>query len=199
MSSMRSASSMTRISMPVSNSLPRSKWSSRRPGVAMRTSTPRVILASWSPKETPPMRRATLRRCWTPYLLKLSSTCAASSRVGSRMSVRGIRARARPCSSSVSIGSVNAAVLPVRSGRCRERRGAPAHGNGLSLNRRRRRVSGGRNRLEDLLAQSEIAEVHLLRPPSAAAIDALSREGKGSRMRRVDDNRRPDLRSLAAT
>jgi hypothetical protein len=41
MSSMRSASSMTRISTPVSSSLPRSKWSSRRPGVAISTSAPR--------------------------------------------------------------------------------------------------------------------------------------------------------------
>ena len=41
MSSMRSASSMTRISTPVSRILPRPKWSSRRPGVAISTSTPR--------------------------------------------------------------------------------------------------------------------------------------------------------------
>ena len=46
MSSMRSASSMTSISTPVSNSLPRSKWSSNRPGVAMTTSAPRSILAA---------------------------------------------------------------------------------------------------------------------------------------------------------
>ena len=38
---------------------------------------------------------------------------AASSRVGSRIRVRGMRARARPCSSSVSIGSTKDAVLPV--------------------------------------------------------------------------------------
>ena len=59
MSSMRSASSITRSSTPVSRSLPRSKWSSRRPGVAISTSTPRVILASWSPKDTPPISSAT--------------------------------------------------------------------------------------------------------------------------------------------
>ena len=48
MSSMRSASSITSSSTPVSSSRPRSKWSSKRPGVAMRTSTPRVSLASCS-------------------------------------------------------------------------------------------------------------------------------------------------------
>ncbi len=40
---------------------PRSKWSSRRPGVAISTSTPRVNLVSWSPNETPPISSATLR------------------------------------------------------------------------------------------------------------------------------------------
>ena len=113
MSSMRSASSMTSSSTPDISSRPRSKWSSRRPGVAISTSTPRISLASWSSNETPPMMSATLSLWFLPYLSKLSSTCAASSRVGSRISVRGMRARARPCSSMVSIGSTNAAVLPV--------------------------------------------------------------------------------------
>ena len=45
MSSMRSASSMTSSSTPVSSRPPRSVWSSRRPGVAISTSTPRVSLA----------------------------------------------------------------------------------------------------------------------------------------------------------
>ena len=58
MSSMRSASSTTRICTPVRSSLPRSKWSSSRPGVAIRTSTPRSSLSSWSLKETPPISRA---------------------------------------------------------------------------------------------------------------------------------------------
>ena len=58
MSSMRSASSITRISMPVRSSLPRSAKSSRRPGVAISTSAPRVIFASWSPNDTPPISSA---------------------------------------------------------------------------------------------------------------------------------------------
>ena len=44
---------------------------------------------------------------------KCSATCAANSRVGSRISERGMRARARPRSSRVSIGSTKDAVLPV--------------------------------------------------------------------------------------
>ena len=113
MSNMRSASSMISSSQPDSSSLPRSEWSSRRPGVAISTSTPRRSLAFWSSNETPPMIRATLSLWFLPYFSKLSATCAASSRVGSRMSVRGMRARARPFSSIVSIGSTKAAVLPV--------------------------------------------------------------------------------------
>ena len=45
--------------------------------------------------------------------VELSFTWAASSRVGSRIRVRGIRARARPFSSMVSMGRTKAAVLPV--------------------------------------------------------------------------------------
>ena len=62
MSSIRSASSTTMIWTPVSNSLPRSKWSSRRPGVAISTSTPRSISLSCSPKLTPPISSALVSR-----------------------------------------------------------------------------------------------------------------------------------------
>ena len=48
MSSMRSASSMTRISTPLIRMRPRSNWSSRRPGVAISTSTPRSSFLFWS-------------------------------------------------------------------------------------------------------------------------------------------------------
>ena len=43
---MRSASSITSSSTPVSSNPPRSVWSSNRPGVAISTSTPRVSLVS---------------------------------------------------------------------------------------------------------------------------------------------------------
>ena len=59
------------------------------------------------------MYSATLSFWPAPYLSKFSLTWAASSRVGSRISVRGIRARARPFSRSVSMGRTKAAVLPV--------------------------------------------------------------------------------------
>ena len=58
MSSMRSASSTTMICTPVISSLPRSKWSSRRPGVAISTSTPRSSFCSWSLNDTPPISSA---------------------------------------------------------------------------------------------------------------------------------------------
>jgi hypothetical protein len=60
MSSIRSASSITRSSTPVISSLPRSVWSSRRPGVAISTSAPRSSLRSCSSKETPPISRTML-------------------------------------------------------------------------------------------------------------------------------------------
>ena len=51
-------------------------------------------------------------RC-LPYFSKLSDVCVASSRVGERISERGIRARARPFARMCSIGSTKPAVLPV--------------------------------------------------------------------------------------
>ena len=64
-SSMRSASSTTMICTPVNSSLPRSKWSSRRPGVAISTSTPRSISWSCSLKLTPPINSALVSfRCF---------------------------------------------------------------------------------------------------------------------------------------
>ena len=58
MSSMRSASSTTITLTSDRISLPRSKWSSSRPGVAMRTSTPLSMIFSCSLKLTPPISRA---------------------------------------------------------------------------------------------------------------------------------------------
>ena len=72
-----------------------------------------LFFTATMPNETPPISSATLSFWPAPYLSKLSLTWAASSRVGSRMRVRGIRARARPFSSMVSIGRTKAAVLPV--------------------------------------------------------------------------------------
>ncbi|MNR14235.1 hypothetical protein D3C85_1306990 [compost metagenome] len=113
MSSMRSASSMTIISTPVSRILPRSNRSSRRPGVAIRTSTPLFSRATWSPIDTPPISRAQLSLVPLAYLAKFSATWSASSRVGARTRARGMRARARPEPRRSIIGRVKAAVLPV--------------------------------------------------------------------------------------
>ena len=89
MSSMRSASSSTSTSRSSKTTLPRSRWSIRRPGVATTTSTPRAQRAS-------PAARAARRRRPTSrpsgvccaYFWKLSSTCRQSSRVGVSTSAR---------------------------------------------------------------------------------------------------------------
>ena len=98
-----------------------------------------------------------------PYLPNASSTWAASSRVGSRISVRGMRARARPFSSIDSIGSVKAAVLPVpvwaMPSTSRPLQGV---GNGLFLDRRRRVVAGRFDGVEHFLAQAEFIKFHSL-------------------------------------
>ena len=113
MSSIRSASSMTRILVSVSNSPPRSNRSIRRPGVAIRTSTPFIRASFWSDRLSPPISRAWFSLRYLPYRTKFSATCSASSRVGSRIRLRGMRARARLPERMSSIGSTKEAVLPV--------------------------------------------------------------------------------------
>ncbi len=79
----------------------------------MSTSTPRSSFFSWSSKETPPISSAIESLLNLPYFSKLSATWAASSRVGSRISERGMRALARPRARSSIMGRVKLAVLPV--------------------------------------------------------------------------------------
>ena len=81
-----------------------------------------------------------------PYFSKLCATCAASSRVGARISERGMRARALPASSRASIGSTIAGGL-AGAGLGDAEHVAPAHCNrdGLDLNGGRLGIAGGLN------------------------------------------------------
>jgi len=74
MSSIRSDSSMTRILTSFIRILPRSYRSIRRPGVAIKTSTPRSSFFSWSTKLSPPISSAKSRLQYLPYFSKLSAT-----------------------------------------------------------------------------------------------------------------------------
>ena len=126
MSSIRSASSRIRISTPSRRTRPRSARSSRRPGVATRTSalvTPRDC----SRMVMPPYAAAT----WRPLAAAMSwnsrTTCAASSRVGTRTRARG-RRRA-PGTSRSTMGMAKARVLPEPV-RLRARTSRPAMASG---------------------------------------------------------------------
>ena len=115
MSSMRSASSSTKNSKAFSETAFWPIKSSRRPGVATNTSTPRIKLRFCDASPTPPkMHVVEIAVNWA-YCLKQSSTWMASSRVGKRISARHVLgARNFPESSSLCrIGSANAAVFPV--------------------------------------------------------------------------------------
>ena len=161
MSSMRSASSMTRISTPVSSSLPRSKWSSRRPGVAISTSTPRSSLRVLVVERDAADQQRDVELVVDAVLSKFSSTCAASSRVGSRISVRGMRARARPVSSARQHrqheggGLAGAGLGDAQDVAAREH-----VGDGLFLDRGRRGVSRGCHRIQDLLREAKGIKTH---------------------------------------
>src|SRR5216683_6727911 len=117
-SSMRSASSRTKASTCCRFTAFCWTWSSSRPGVATRNSTPWRRAAVCGFISIPPNTTVLRRPTYFPYVRTLCSTCAANSRVGVRMSARtGWRAgdalvlacRANRCRS----GSVNPAVLPV--------------------------------------------------------------------------------------
>mmetsp|Transcript_1230 Transcript_1230/g.3417 ORF Transcript_1230/g.3417 Transcript_1230/m.3417 type:complete len:246 (+) Transcript_1230:1297-2034(+) len=88
MSSMRSASSSTSISTLLSTHLPLARWSSRRPGVAISTSTPALSAAVCGFMSTPPKTTTERRLVCLAYFLTLSATWSASSRVGASTSAR---------------------------------------------------------------------------------------------------------------
>ena len=115
MSNMRSASSSTKNSRAFRETAFCPIRSSRRPGVATSTSTPRIRLFFWEASPTPPkMQVVEIAVNWA-YCLKQSATWMASSRVGSRIKARQVLgARNFPESkSNCKIGRANAAVFPV--------------------------------------------------------------------------------------
>ncbi len=116
MSSIRSASSSTKTSTASRRANPCCMRSSSRPGVAMTMSTPRRSACTWGFCPTPPKITVwETPRTWRPYVRTLSPICAASSRVGARISTRGRIGEAAPgcVTRCCRIGSTNAAVLPV--------------------------------------------------------------------------------------
>mmetsp|Transcript_16551 Transcript_16551/g.55902 ORF Transcript_16551/g.55902 Transcript_16551/m.55902 type:complete len:264 (+) Transcript_16551:836-1627(+) len=93
-----------------------SKRSQSRPGVATRTSTPRVSMASSRDLLRPPTTQPTRRPAPSTRRFAWASICCASSRVGERTRTR-TPARRRPaascCTTLASSGSRKATVLPV--------------------------------------------------------------------------------------
>ena len=53
--------------------MPRSRWSSKRPGVAISTSTPLSISLSWSLKDVPPISKALESLVYLAYVSKFSA------------------------------------------------------------------------------------------------------------------------------
>ena len=89
MSTMRSASSSTTISMSPSDTASRSTRSMRRPGVAMTTSMPSRSAEIWRSMRAPPYTDVTRRSTATASGSSTSVTWRASSRVGTSTRARG--------------------------------------------------------------------------------------------------------------
>ena len=113
MSSIRSASSSTKISMPDRSSRPWPDRSSRRPGVAVRMPTPFLICSTWGAWPTPPKMTASFRGRFLPYAFRFSSIWMASSRVGVRMRARMASFLCPALFSRCRMGTPKAQVFPV--------------------------------------------------------------------------------------
>ena len=114
-SSIRSASSSTSAATWPRCSAFLSTRSSSRPGVAITKSAPPRSAIIWGLIETPPIALTTLMRSGrcTEQRSTVSATCAASSRVGTKISVWTRRGFSRRTASQrCSSGSTNAIVLP---------------------------------------------------------------------------------------
>ena len=110
---MWSASSSTLISMASRRQCPWPMRSSRRPGQAMRTSTPLRSAWTWGFWPTPPKTVRLVRPAASASGTRDSWTCWASSRVGTRTSARGrVEAAERPPARRATSGSRKAKVLP---------------------------------------------------------------------------------------
>ncbi len=113
MSSMRSASSITRTSTSLRIRLPAFRCSISRPGVPISTSGTLRSIAAWTLKSSPPVIRPDLMKVNCEKRSTSLRVCWASSRVGNRISARtSTRGWASPIR-RLSIGSTNAAVLPL--------------------------------------------------------------------------------------
>ena len=110
MSSMWSPSSSTTLVMSSVLSVPRRRWSRIRPGVPTTTEAPSRSERIWRSMSRPPTSVATRTPMSAPSQANSRAVCCASSRVGERTIMRGVRA---PGSISLSSGSAKASVFPL--------------------------------------------------------------------------------------
>mmetsp|Transcript_44720 Transcript_44720/g.146658 ORF Transcript_44720/g.146658 Transcript_44720/m.146658 type:complete len:273 (-) Transcript_44720:130-948(-) len=119
MLSISSASSSTANRTAERSSAPSLRWSMIRPGVPMSTSTPSRSARCCGGYGTPPWKRTVRSRCGVASIEQTSDTWRASSRVGARTTIRGVRPRGSlspgSCSSASAVmsGSAKASVFPV--------------------------------------------------------------------------------------
>jgi hypothetical protein len=110
---MWSASSRTVISTADRSQWPWPMRSSRRPGQAMRTSTPRASARTWGFWPTPPKTTVAVSPVAAARGSTTASTWLASSRVGTRTRDRAWRGRRLPPASRATSGRPKARVLPL--------------------------------------------------------------------------------------
>ena len=129
MSAMRSASSMAVTSTADRSHVRWVVWSVSLPGVATRTSTPRCSSATCRLNDMPPTTKVVVRPIALANGVIASTTCWASSRVGTSTRPRGLRLWERPSAMRASTASPKARVLPEPVWP-RPRRSRPASASG---------------------------------------------------------------------
>ncbi len=115
-SSMRSASSSTKISTWLKSTISCLCKSISLPGVATKISTPLVRTSIWGSMDVPPKITVALKLVCLPYALKLFPICKANSLVGLTMSALiFLPPLGASCFSNnnCNMGNANAAVFPV--------------------------------------------------------------------------------------
>src|SRR5688572_12514184 len=131
-------------------------WSSSRPGVATRISTPPRTIGSCCLMSTPPYTTVDRRPVYLPYSLIASSTWMASSRVGVRISAR-TGCRAGDGLEFVEDGEAEAGGLAGPGlGAAHDVEAGEDDRNGLLLNRGGGGVAGFGHGPEDFRPQAEL-------------------------------------------
>ena len=171
MSSIRSASSRTTISIAVRSMVRRSRWSMSRPGVATTMSTPRRSVRTCGMIGSPPTMVMPRRRVpWAKRAQRVRAPASASSRVGTSTRPRG-RGPGRAITAAQPLDHRQAergGLAGAGLGAGEDVAALQGGGNGLGLHGRGRVVAQARERTRECGATAPVRQTALNDTPGTA-------------------------------